>query len=263
MTSLTLDLSCVEARGLALGLRRAWRLRLPAGQLQRWQQAFANESTVMAVSPSVYAPLDGGVLRRGHGQDAVHLVVIAVDEATARDCLEHEMVNADRDEGDDSTAWAATVAAHRRVGRAYGYPDCCVSAFCDGWLEAMAQRPRVLSDNALLILRAHLRSRAWHPLLRAFGAGLGEQTSSPLRHLPCRFDCPQSVALAEAIVTDLRSSNPSQAALYEPAPVRPTVVDADGSVAELPAGETCAAPACQAPAAGVEGRFPLVLPFAW
>ncbi len=257
------DLSCVEARGLALGLRMAWRLRLPADQIDTWRVAFSGGDTAMSVSPAGYATVQGGVLRRSRESGAVHLVVIAVDEATARACLDDEIANADRDEGDDPAAWAATIAAHRRAGRVYGYPDCCVAAFCDGWLEAMSTRQRVVSDNALLILRAHLRSQAWHPLLRAFGAGLGEETASPLRHLPCRFDCSPSLALAQAIVADLRLISPAQAGRYERAAVHPIRLDADGSLTPWHGAlEPSMAPSSTGPTMDVASLFPVTLPFA-
>jgi len=261
-TNLAIDHSCVEARGLALGMRTAWRLRLPAEQVPAWRSAYQERDLHVAASNSAYATTEGGVLQRSAGAAAVHLVVIATSEQIARQCLRDEVDNADRDEGDDPNAWAATVDTHRRLGRAYGYPDCCVTAFCDGWLEAIARRDRVVSDNAVLILRAHLRSKAWHPLLRAFGAGLGDETDSPLRHLPCRFDCPKSLALAEALVADLTTSNPRQAERYAAAVVRPIVVAADGTVAQLGDGGTAPVQVePTTPVAGLGARFPLVLPF--
>lgn len=255
---LAIDLNAVEARGLALGLRRAWRLRLPAAHLGPWQQAFAAAGHHLAVSEQRFALTQGGSLAASDRPDAVHLVVIALAKAVAEACLADELANAARIEGDDPARLARTVAAHRRLGRAYGYPSCCVDAFVDGWMAAIAGSSPALAENALLILRAHRRSQAWHPLLRAFGGALGEQTSSPLRHLPCRFDCPDSLALARQLLADLRVRAPAQAQRYDRAVPMALWLHADGrlSPASAPAP---AAPS--GPATAEIRRLPVLLPF--
>ena len=259
--TLALDLDAVEARGLALGLRQAWRLRLPSAQIAAWREAFGSVGHSLAVSVPRFALLQGGSLKASGDAEAVHLVVIAPSPATAEACLGDEVSNAARVEGDDPAALARTVAAHRRLGAAYGYPPCCVNAFVDGWLAAVTGQRPDLAENALLILRAHLRSQAWHPLLGGFAAGLGEQSPSPLRHLPCRFDCPPSIDLAERLAADLRQRNPAFADRQDRAPGRSLWLHADGRLVPVVAGETVVGAPEQGPAASADQRLPVLLPF--
>ena len=262
---LSIDLACVEARGLALGLRQAWRFRLPTSHLQDFRQAFCGHGLHVAISEQPYRELIGGRLELADADMAscVHFLIVADSTAVAEQCLADEVDNADRDERDEVGAVAQTLAAHRRLGAAYGYPTCCVQAFCDGWLEATQQRHREVSDNALLLLRAHLRSRSHHHLLRVFGGALGSDTPSPLRHLPCRFDCDQSVAMAESLLVDLRTSNPSRHTRYVQGSVGPVWVETDGSTRSTddPGADVGVSAPPPGPGSAMGDWFPLMLPF--
>lgn len=265
---LAADPNCIEARGVALGLRRAFRMRLPAADVPRFRAVFTASGLHAAVSSQRFRPLEGGRLQVADAhEEALQLLVVADGPDLAEACLRDELHNATRSEGDDPRAIARTVAAHRRLGLAYGYPRCCVEAFNDAWLEAIWERARVVSDNALAILRAHRRSGTWHPWLRAFGGPLGQETGSPLRHLPCRFDCPDSIALAAALLADLQRSNPPQHRQCLRTPVGPLWVDAGGHVRAAPPrvarggrADRSASDAIGA-TAGLAAHFPLCLPF--
>jgi hypothetical protein len=222
-----LDRNCVELRGLQLGLRQAWRLRLLPYHAKRFRDAVQAMGFVMAMSRKRFADLEGGVLQSD--DEGVVLAVVASQDAIAKECLRLEIENADRTETQAPGALAETLASHRLLGATYGYPDCCVDGFCDGHAQAVLS-PSELSDNAWLIYRAAERTRTFHPLLRAFGGAAYEATASPLRHLPCRFDCPSSVELAAALIRDLERSNPALHGRYQHAPVADLLVHADGSV---------------------------------
>ncbi len=123
--------------------------------------------------------------RAGAGE--VH-VFFARDAATARRVadLERAFVRAER--GPDPMG-AAVFA--REMGRALGYPRCCIEAF-------VAAGPDATLDD--LHRQAHARSRAfWWPLNCL-------DPASPFRlipHVPCRFDCEASLAMAQAVAARL------------------------------------------------------------
>lgn len=196
--------SSVEARGLDLGLRRAFRLRLDAAAVPGFTTAAVARGLHVAASALAVSAEVGGRLRplREGDTAAAVLVVAAREDAVARACLRDELDNLLRPQPQSGEDWAddleATLAVHRRLGAAYGYPACCVEAFCDAHSE-IVHTSRV-ADNAVALLRAHRRSRSYDPRLAALGGAFGERNPSPLRHLPCRFDCPQSQALAAALL---------------------------------------------------------------
>jgi hypothetical protein len=155
-----------------------------------------------AAAGTVARGVGGSWSATGSGADATVLVAIANDDQPARRCLDLELANLRRPppvtQADRHHAIAETTAAHRELGLLYGYPACCVEAFCDAHVEAMGAGART-GDNALPILRAWLRSRHFDARLDTIAGALGRHYASPLRHLPCRFDCPASIALAERL----------------------------------------------------------------
>lgn len=196
----------------------------------------------LAVSTKRYAEVQGGVLQAA--KDGVFLAIVSGQPAIARECLKLEEQNTDRAGQVRADLLTETLGTHRLLGATYGYPDCCVDAFCDAHAEAVTA-PSGLSDNAWILLRATARTRTFHPHLRAFGGGRYEGTLSPLRHLPCRFDCGPSIELAATLLRDLERSNPPLYAKYKNAPVVDVQVAADGTVSD-----------CQ-PARGRRRRSPL------
>lgn len=223
-----LDRNCVELRGLHLGLRQAWRLRVLPPHVRRFRDAVDAMGYELAISRQRFADIAGGHLQAA--DDGGHLVVVASQAAIASECLRLEIENTARLGNKMAAQLDETLSTHRLLGATYGYPDCCVDAFCDAHAQSVIASGG-LSDNAWIIYRAAQRSRTFHPLLRAFGSTQYEQTASPLRHLPCRFDCDASIEIAGALIRDLERSNPELWTSYRNAPVADLVVNADGSVA--------------------------------
>ena len=254
MTPPHLDIHCVELRGMQLGLRQAWRLRLRPEHVGRFRSRLEALGHHVVVSGERYEELEGGVLRRSN--DGVLLAVVATRRAIAEECLRLERENTSRDRRDVSMM-EQLLSTHRLLGATYGYPDCCVDAFCDAHAQSVLDSAG-LADNAWIIARAAHRSRSFHPLLRAFGSAAYAETASPLRHLPCRFDCDASIELAGALLRDLERSNPPLRAAYRNTPVIDLVVREDGSITAANGG--AAALASDDPLRPAD-QFPLLLPF--
>ena len=245
------DSACVEARGLALGLRRAWRLRLPSSALKLWRRTWRTHGLHLTTSQHRFEVEQGGVLRpiaSGLGDTGVHLVVLAPDLDFARACLAEELRNVARGAAADRDQLRATLETHRRLGGAYGYPDCCVAAFCDAHVETVLRRhrwrlsepdaretgaqdtrdPIHRGDNGLAIARAAGRSARYDPLLAAIPGALGVSAETTLRHLPCRFDCPASRRLADALLRDLATADSQRHRRLREGVRRPVLIDRHG-----------------------------------
>ena len=223
------DPACVEARGLALGLRRAWRLFVAPDDVAAYAEVFLPRGLFLASAAGVDAGVGGTV--RARGQQV--LLVIAQTQAEADACVADELDNLHRatstvDMGADQR-WHAIAQIHRRLGAAYGYPACCVEAFLDAHAEIVELARD--TDNALPLLRAALRTRSFDPALLSLPGLLGEEAGSVLRHMPCRFDCPASQGLAQTLLADLEVHNLQWIARATPA--RPHVALADGSLLVL------------------------------
>lgn len=227
------DATCAEIRGLHLGLRRAWRLSLQDADLPRFRALFEPLGYTVAVSPMHLAMVVGGTMRLVDGQnpDAERLVVVAREPDVAAACLQDELGNLTRAVPTQAHEFVddleETLAIHRRLGAAYGYPPCCVEAFCDAHAEVV--NTSRLADNAIALLRAHLRTVRHDALLDTLGGPATQGLFTPLRHLPCRFDCPESLRQARALLTDLRTLHPGRAHLAETQQALPVIVLADGS----------------------------------
>ena len=83
----------------------------------------------------------------------------------------------------------------------------------------------------MTMLRAVLRTRTFHAELYAMPGLLGEEAVTPLRHMPCRFDCPASLALARSLIADLQTHN--RAWTERSAGVWPHVALADGTLVQV------------------------------
>ena len=256
MSALQRDAACVELRGLVIGVRRAWRLRVAASGIDDFGAFVTQQRLSWVASDADYADIAGGLLRPA--DDGLRLLVVAVDADTAHACIADEVGNAARRHTRPRDV-QDTLAAHRRLGAAYGYPDCCVAAFCDAHLDQLLAPHDTVSANAHHILRSADRSERYLRLLAALPQWHGQETASPLRHLPCRFDCAASLALAESLLRDLRSANPTLFRAYgrtDPLRLR---VAADGEVARVTTPIVSAPPT---PALGaMNARFPVTLVF--
>ena len=210
----------VEMRGLAMGLRDAWRLRVASADVKPFAAAARRAGWHVAWSEQSFVGHAGGRMTQAAAPEAeaAHVVVVARTDELAGHCIADELALLRPDHQRTAAAVAAMVEAHRRLGAAYGFPACCVEAFCDAFGEVVFTDR--IGDNAVAVLRAALRSEFFDPRCFTLVAGLGQQSASPLRHLPCRFDCQASRELA------------IQLQPQPPAPW-PVVVWADGSFAVI------------------------------
>ena len=227
------DPDCVEARGLALGLRRAWRLFLPPAEVAIYAAAFAPRGWHVESAATVDAGTGGLIRADGAGQHV--LTVVALTAADAAACLRDELANLHRQParalGEQREHWESIAATHERLGALYGYPPCCVQAFLDAHAEIIEHVRE--TDNAIAILRAALRTRHFDARLTSLPGLLGEEARTPLRHLPCRFDCPASQALVNALLADLAVHNPAWTARQQAYEAEPIVLFADGTCVSL------------------------------
>lgn len=227
------DRAAVELRGLRMGLRDAWRLRVAPAEREAFVQEARGDGWYVAWSPQTYLAHAGGRLQPQKAGDlaaasgeGAHLLVVARSQELAAACVADELallaVEEPAAEQDSISAVAAMAEAHRRLGRAYGFPPCCVEAFCDAFAEVVYTRR--VGDNAVAVLRAAQRSQRFDRRCFTLIAGLGQANHQPLRHLPCRFDCTASIELANR----LRGAEPDKAGGD-----LAVVVWADGSFAVL------------------------------
>ena len=227
------DRAAVELRGLRMGLRDAWRLRVAPAEREAFVQEARGDGWFAAWSPHTYLAHAGGRLRpqaeaesAAASSEGAHLLVVARSAELAAACVADELallaIEDPAAEQDAISAVAAMAQAHRRLGRAYGFPPCCVEAFCDAFAEVVYTRR--VGDNAVAVLRAAQRSQRFDRRCFTLIAGLGQANHQPLRHLPCRFDCTASIELASR----LRGAEPDKAGGD-----LAVVVWADGSFAVL------------------------------
>ena len=230
-TTVGFSTDAVELRGLRLGLRQAWRLSLPPEAVPVWRRALDGLGLQLVASAEPVHFGAGGRMTAGKGDE--HLVVVSANRELAQACLDRELgalalaLPAERNNRVASLAQQhlqEMLAIHRFVGNAYGYPACCVEAFCDAFLEVV--RVARSGDNALALLRAAWRTQVFWPELDVLTVRPGAPVRSPLRHLPCRFDCPASLALARRLLAEHGGT------VRTPVP-RAVLVLADGSLLGL------------------------------
>jgi hypothetical protein len=96
---------------------------------------------------------------------------------------------------------------HETLGRAFGYPPCCVEAFvADNRVYEAAGRPR-WGVNPVHVDRICERSRSADALLNPFLRGT--RALRLIEHLPCRFDCEPSRTLARSVARELLCRAPA------------------------------------------------------
>jgi hypothetical protein len=96
---------------------------------------------------------------------------------------------------------------HRTLGRAFGYPPCCVEAFvADNRVYETAGRP-CWGVNPVHVDRICERSRGADARLNPFLRGT--RALRLIEHLPCRFDCEPSRALARSVARELLRRAPA------------------------------------------------------
>ena len=169
----------VHLLGVLCGARPAGRVVVPPADAGRQVDLLRRLGLAAEVvgAGSVPPDLDQGSTREP--RRAAH-VFFARDPAAARACAEVET---------RFTAGGMDVATFgRRMGRLLGYPECCVEAF------VAAGR---LATTADLNRLAHGRTESFRWELDCLDP-LSPVTVVP--HIPCRFDCEPSLALARRVL---------------------------------------------------------------
>jgi len=122
--------------------------------------------------------------------------------------------------------------AHRAVGRALGFPLCCVDAFCGriarGVDRLVAGGPGGFAEDYVAARAAWVRrpDPRVNPLLMRMGAQL-------VSFYPCRFDCAAAVAQAEALRAEVARRSPEAARTLMSTLSRSVVIAGDGARAQV------------------------------
>lgn len=90
------------------------------------------------------------------------------------------------------------VERHRQLGAALGFPACCVEAFVTRVERGVERMPdgSTAHEDFVAVTAARAASERLDPLLNMFPLGY----SSPwLSHVPCRFDCDESLTYAARV----------------------------------------------------------------
>jgi hypothetical protein len=169
-----------HVHAVAAGVRPCGRMAVPIGEVPR-QAAFLKAQGLVAV---VVDPEDAPGDRDGVAAlKPAHVFFSLGNEAAEAADLERAFARAES----GSNPMGADVFG-RGIGRLLGYPDCCIDAF-------VAAGPDTSTDS--LVREAHGRSTAFAWELNQ----IDPRTPFPLvAHVPCRFDCPASLALARQVL---------------------------------------------------------------
>jgi hypothetical protein len=217
-----------EAVALTLGLRRALRMVTPRAAVDHTTLGAraagfvtrVDEDVELDADGNVFPPRPGGPIDPGRSALTPGAVLVAArsDEDAERVASLDAAIRA-------RVRPTRLLELHRELGALLGYPACCVDAFVDD-LAARSDERQSQPDHLGLLRAAAGRSARldWR-----LNPGLVDRDASLVSHVPCRFDCPASLALAERVLTELRSRAPERAARME-ARLRSVVVLAeDGS----------------------------------
>ena len=244
-----------EVVALHLGLRRVVRLALPAAAAPGARLAL--ETRGFTVLTSGARELDGegnlfapgehpnkALFAPGRRPETHRILYVATDERDARAALDLEARIADAPRLD------ADPDAHRALGALLGYPACCVRAFVLG----LAARGREAEDPEEVVASARAAasgSARLDPLANPF---LVARDRALISHVPCRYDCPDTVALASAVLAELTRLDPVAAAARREALASLVALGTDGAV--LVAGVTASPDGERlGPIHRVDGRF--------
>lgn len=116
------------------------------------------------------------------------------------------------------------------IGRLLGYPSCCAATFAERWPAAIAEHQ---GDLLPLSLDASGPGpHDWHVniVARYFGPAL-------IQHFPCRFDCPESIALARRVGAALAHFEPEYLASGHRLLAAPALYSDRGGIAILVGGQ--------------------------
>ncbi len=222
----------VHVLGVSSGCRPCGRIVVDESDAARQVTLLENQGlrTAEVPVPAALKDRDAGAGARGAGLH--HVFFSKGDEARAAADL---VVRFAQSQEGGSALDPAEFS--RSLGSLLGYPRCCVEAFTAAGPDA---------TTSSLLRAAHRRSEAFHWQLNVL------DPVSPftlLPHLPCRFDCPESLAMASRLASVLDDVFPFLAGAARRALGRPWLWwDASRGVAlEGPADADAAGAACHLP----------------
>jgi hypothetical protein len=175
---------------LELGLKPMLRELIAVPDLETARARFERDGFAVEISPMVVGATHDGWLgrpesREGTARDAGddrRPVYVGHDRARLRQAVEAEL--------------ARTLEGARTLGLLLGYPACCVEAFVSAGSDRRAQR-----------LWAAAAGRTEGPFAARLNA-LDHAVFSYVSWFPCRFDCAPSLALADALATEIERRHP-------------------------------------------------------
>lgn len=222
-----------EWLALELGLRRVWRADLDPALAADLERAAAERGFASLRGAAVEIDVAGLWHDRG-GHRALLYVGPSLDDLREADRLERATLalTAERRAARVSHAGGVDPNADNDRGMAalLGYPTCCTEAFVAGhqaWIAADADRLAEVAAFALWAARAgggaDRRLDITSPLAGA----------TPLRHYPCRLDCPASIALAAAIDAEAWRRDPARRARDAEVRADATLLFASGAALPL------------------------------
>jgi hypothetical protein len=204
----TLDypIGCGRGASIALeaGLKPMLRELLPVAAIDEARERFERAGWLTEASPLVFGPTRDGWLGRPESR-----------EDTVREPREERRpLYVGRDRGALREAIAAELArttdGARALGGLLGYPPCCVEAFVG----------RTDRRAAGLWAAAAARSERFLPRLNV----LDHAILSYVAFFPCRFDCPDAAARADALAALLARRHPALVSRIDAALARPRLV---------------------------------------
>ena len=175
---------------LELGLKPMLRELIAVPDLDAARTRFERDGFAVEISPMVVGATHDGWLgrpesREGTARDAGddrRPVYVGHDRERLRQAVEAEL--------------ARTLEGARTLGLLLGYPACCVEAFVSAGRDRRAQR-----------LWAAAAGRTEGPFAARLNA-LDHAVFSYVSWFPCRFDCAPSLALADALATEIERRHP-------------------------------------------------------
>jgi len=222
----------VHVLGVSSGCRPCGRIVVDESDAARQVTVLENQGlrTAEVPVPAALKDRDAGAGARGAGLH--HVFFSKGDEARAAADL---VVRFAQSQEGGSALDPAEFS--RSLGRLLGYPRCCVEAFTAAGPDA---------TTSSLLQAAHRRSEAFHWQLNVL------DPVSPftlLPHLPCRFDCAPSLAMASRLASVLDEVFPFLAGAARRALGRPWLWWAASRGAALagPADADAAGAACRLP----------------
>jgi hypothetical protein len=188
---------------LELGLKPVLRQALPEARMDAFAARCARRGLVFARGGSA------GVGREAQAGDLVYVARDLGLAEAARD-VEAELLRAQRTALDDGARRRRDADAARALGELLGFPPCCVDAFVQ-----VARDGR--DEKAGMLEHALARSEAFHPRLN----NLSLAAFHYIGWSPCRFDCPASLAIADAAAAELRRRDEAAWAVVDRLLARP------------------------------------------